>query len=62
MDSFSNLVECIKTHTPRKYEKTYYSHNEVFWGERGALLAGPKWLERERKDLLEVFIMNREGD
>lgn len=25
------------TYTPKRYEKIYYSHNEVFWGDEGRL-------------------------
>lgn len=36
------------THTPREYEKLYYSHYEAFWGVWGGFQGGPE-IERAGK-------------
>lgn len=41
------MITHTHTHTPRRYAKIYYLHNQAFWGEQGRLLKGVrKQLER----------------
>ena len=40
------MLKVIISHTPRDYEKMYYSHNKSFWGVRGKVSSNSKWLEK----------------